>query len=52
MPGWTAGVSPTALLLPLRVHPPKVPQMTGEDFKLSGTRADFDTSPGAPAGRS
>jgi SecD/SecF fusion protein len=26
--------------------PPKVPQMTGEDLKLSGTRADFDTSPG------
>jgi SecD/SecF fusion protein len=26
--------------------PPDVPQMTGEDFKLSGTRADFDTSPG------
>jgi SecD/SecF fusion protein len=26
--------------------PPQVPQMTGEDFKLSGTRADFDTSPG------
>ena len=30
--------------------PPDVPQMTGEDLKLSGTRADFDTSPGA-AGR-
>ena len=30
--------------------PPDVPQMTGEDFKLSGTRADFDTSPGG-AGR-
>jgi len=30
--------------------PPKIPQMTGEDFKLSGTRADFDTSPGG-AGR-
>ncbi|HEX4745479.1 MAG TPA: protein translocase subunit SecD [Gaiellaceae bacterium] len=30
--------------------PPEVPQMTGEDFKLSGTRADFDTSPGG-AGR-
>ena len=27
--------------------PPNVPQMTGEDLKLSGTRADFDTSPGA-----
>jgi SecD/SecF fusion protein len=31
-------------------EPPRVPQMTGEDFKLSGTRADFDTSPGG-AGR-
>ncbi len=30
--------------------PPNVPQMTGEDLKLSGTRADFDTSPGG-AGR-
>jgi SecD/SecF fusion protein len=30
--------------------PPDVPQMTGEDLKLSGTRADFDTSPGG-AGR-
>jgi SecD/SecF fusion protein len=27
-----------------------IPQMTGEDLKLSGTRADYDTSPGA-AGR-
>ena len=27
--------------------PPRVPQLTGEDFKLEGTRADFDTSPGA-----
>ena len=26
--------------------PPNVPQMTGEDLKLSGTRADFDTTPG------
>ena len=26
--------------------PPDVPQMTGADLKLSGTRADFDTSPG------
>jgi SecD/SecF fusion protein len=28
-----------------KYDPPNVPQMTGEDFKLSGTRADFDTSP-------
>jgi SecD/SecF fusion protein len=26
--------------------PPTVPEMTGTDFKLDGTRADFDTSPG------
>jgi len=29
-----------------KYDPPNVPQMTGEDLKLSGTRADFDTSPG------
>ena len=27
-----------------KYDPPKVPQMTGADLKLSGTRADFDTS--------
>ena len=31
----------------LEYDPPNVPQMTGEDLKLSGTRADYDTSPGA-----
>ena len=29
-----------------KYDPPEIPQMTGEDLKLSGTRADFDTSPG------
>jgi SecD/SecF fusion protein len=29
-----------------KYEPPAVPQMTGADLKLSGTRADFDTSPG------
>ena len=29
-----------------KYEPPDIPQMTGEDLKLSGTRADFDTSPG------
>jgi SecD/SecF fusion protein len=29
-----------------KYQPPNIPQMTGEDLKLSGTRADFDTSPG------
>jgi SecD/SecF fusion protein len=33
-----------------KYEPPEVPQMTGADLKLSGTRADFDTSPGG-AGR-
>jgi SecD/SecF fusion protein len=27
-------------------RPPEKPEMTGEDLKLDGTRADFDTSPG------
>jgi SecD/SecF fusion protein len=30
-----------------KYQPPEIPQMTGADLKLSGTRADFDTSPGA-----
>jgi SecD/SecF fusion protein len=29
-----------------KYEPPNIPQMTGEDLKLDGTRADFDTSPG------
>ena len=32
----------------LKHDPPEVPEMTGTDLKLSGTRQDFDTSP-APA---
>ena len=44
------GASPTRTLYYLfRYEPnadPPVPQMTGEDLKLDGTRADFDTSPG------
>jgi len=41
------GVSPeiTSYYL-FEYDPPEVPQMTGEDLKLDGTRADFDTSPG------
>jgi SecD/SecF fusion protein len=31
-----------------KYDPPDVPQMTGEDLKLSGTRADFDTQSGQP----
>jgi len=43
-----AGVAPDRTYYYLFDYdPPEVPQMTGEDFKLSGTRADFDTSPGA-----
>ena len=42
-----AGVSPERTWYYLfRYDPPDVPQMTGEDLKLSGTRADFDTSAG------
>jgi len=43
-----AGVAPDRTYYYLFEYtPPTVPQMTGEDFKLSGTRADFDTSPGS-----
>jgi len=42
-----AGVAPDRTWYYLfKYDPPNVPQMTGEDLKLSGTRADFDTSPG------
>jgi SecD/SecF fusion protein len=42
-----AGVAPDRTYYYLfKYDPPNVPQMTGEDLKLSGTRADFDTSPG------
>jgi SecD/SecF fusion protein len=41
------GVPPTRTYYYLfKYDPPRVPQMTGEDLKLDGTRADFDTSPG------
>src|SRR6188472_4387504 len=32
----------------LRYTPPAVPEMTGKDLKLSGTRQDFDTNTGEP----
>jgi SecD/SecF fusion protein len=45
--GQGAGVAPDRTNYYLfKYDPPNVPQMTGEDLKLSGTRADFDTSPG------
>ena len=31
-----------------KYDPPQKPEMTGEDLKLSGTRADFDTRTGQP----
>jgi SecD/SecF fusion protein len=31
-----------------KYDPPEVPEMTGEDLKLSGTRQDFDTRTGEP----
>ncbi len=46
--GQGAGVTPEQTWYYLfEYDPPDVPQMTGEDLKLSGTRADFDTSPGS-----
>jgi SecD/SecF fusion protein len=46
-----SGVAPDRTYYYLFTYdPPDIPQMTGEDLKLSGTRADFDTSPGG-AGR-
>jgi SecD/SecF fusion protein len=46
--GGGAGVAPVRTWYYLfKYDPPNIPQMTGEDLKLSGTRADFDTSPGA-----
>ncbi|MDW8339552.1 MAG: protein translocase subunit SecF, partial [Thermoleophilia bacterium] len=42
-----SGVPPTETYYYLfRYEPPEVPELTGEDLKLEGTRADFDTSPG------
>ncbi len=42
-----AGVVPDRTYYYLfKYEPPEIPQMTGEDLKLDGTRADFDTSPG------
>jgi SecD/SecF fusion protein len=42
-----SGLPPTATYYYLfKYDPPDVPQLTGEDLKLDGTRADFDTSPG------
>ena len=32
----------------MRYTPPEVPEMTGSDLKLSGTRQDFDTRTGEP----
>ena len=32
----------------MRYTPPEVPEMTGKDLKLSGTRQDFDTRTGEP----
>ncbi|HXF98829.1 MAG TPA: protein translocase subunit SecD [Gaiellaceae bacterium] len=31
-----------------RYDPPRIPQLTGEDFKLDGTRADYDPRTGQP----
>ena len=45
--GQQGGLPPTQTYYYLFTHrPPEVPELTGEDFELEGTRADFDTSPG------
>jgi SecD/SecF fusion protein len=46
--GFCPGVgTPTQTSYYLMKHdPPNIPEMTGSDLKLSGTRQDFDTSPG------
>lgn len=42
-----AGVAPDRTYYYLFTYePPEIPQLTGEDLKLDGTRADFDTRPG------
>jgi SecD/SecF fusion protein len=47
--GRGAGVVPDRTYYYLfEYDPPNVPQMTGEDLKLSGTRADFDPQTGQP----
>jgi preprotein translocase subunit SecD len=44
-----AGVPPTRTYYYLfKYDPPEVPQMTGEDLKPSGTRADYDSQTGQP----
>jgi SecD/SecF fusion protein len=46
-PGGQGGIVPQQTYYYLfKYDPPSKPEMTGEDLKLSGTRADFDTSPG------
>ena len=48
-PGPNGGVTPQANLYYLfKYDPPDVPQMTGADLKLSGTRQDFDTTTNQP----
>jgi SecD/SecF fusion protein len=43
-----AGPSAKRLWYLLRYDPPKVPEMTGADLKLSGTRQDFDPTSNQP----
>ena len=48
-PGGQGGLVPDRTYYYLfEYDPPNVPQMTGEDLKLSGTRADFDPQTGQP----
>jgi SecD/SecF fusion protein len=45
--GLQGTVSPQRLYYLIKHDPPNVPEMTGADLKLDGTRQDFDTRPGA-----
>jgi SecD/SecF fusion protein len=50
-PGGQGGLTPTpgrTYYYLFKYEPPDIPQMTGEDLKLSGTRADFDPQTGQP----
>jgi SecD/SecF fusion protein len=46
-PAGAGGAVPRSWYL-FKYDPPKVPQMTGADLKLSGTRQDFDPQSGQP----
>jgi SecD/SecF fusion protein len=44
----TGGSPPTSLFYLFKHQPPKIPELTGNDLKLSGTRADLDPNSNQP----